>query len=242
MQCKQQYLKASKNCSLLHHPVVLLSFLPSLSILHFSLLWIMLRRSNPTGPPPPYSNPDSQTGVLISISEQEPGAMIASGSTATPRMRPRRRSVRMTTGGSFTRPSSTSTSPQASSMPFNSGRRSLPLLREVVVCLHPHSPTALIGVSHSQPLMMVRHQSPSSGLPQSTPQPPHLGLRTTMRPQTMGNPYNQPRTSTVAPLLQVVMLIDSSSFAQSFTTAYVSGNSVLRLVNRVVQVVLDPHM
>ena len=42
------------------------------------------------------------------------------------------------------------------------------------------------------------------------------------------------------PLLQVVMLIDSSSFAQSFATAYILGNSVLRLANGAVQVVPNP--
>ena len=46
----------------------------------------------------------------------------------------------------------------------------------------------------------------------------------------------------MVPLLQVVMLIDSSSFTQSFTTVYVLGNSVLRLVNRVVQAVPNPHV
>ena len=63
-----------------------------------------------------------------------------------------------------------------------------------------------------------------------------------MRPQTAGNPYNRPGTSTVVPLLQVVVLIDSSGFAQSFATAYVSGNSVLRLVNGAVQAVPNPRV
>ena len=41
-----------------------------------------------------------------------------------------------------------------------------------------------------QPLAAMRHQSPSSELPQSTPWPPRLRLRTMMRPQSTGNPYN----------------------------------------------------
>ena len=149
----------------------------------------------------------------------------------------------MTTGGNSTRLSSTSISPRASSpMPSSSGRRSPPLPQEAAAHLGPRFPTVLTGASHSQPLMMARHQSPSLGLPQSTPWPPCLGLRTMLQPQAVGNPYNQPRTSTAVPLLQVVMLIDSSSFTQSFATAYVSGSSVLRLVNGAVQAVLDPHM
>ena len=149
----------------------------------------------------------------------------------------------MTTGGSSTRLSSTSISPRAlSRMPSSSGRRSPPLSREVVACSHPRSPITSTGASHSQPSAVMRHQSPSLGSPQSTLQPPHLRLRTTMRPQHAGNPYNRPGTSTVVLLLQVVMLIDSSGFAQSFTTAYVSGNSVLRLVNGAVQAVPNPHV
>ena len=201
----------------------------------------MPRRSKPVGPPPPYLSQDNRTGIVISISEREPGATTLSGSTATPRTRPQRRSAQMTTGGSSTRLSSTSISPRASSQtPSSSGRRSPPSRREAVVRSHPHSPTTSTGASRFQPLVVMRHQSPSSGLPQSTLRPPCLGLRTTMRPQSAGNPYNQPGTSTVVPLLQVVMLIDSSSFAQSFATAYVSGNSVLRLVNGAVQAVPNP--
>ena len=202
----------------------------------------MLRHSNPTGPPPLYPNQDSWTGVLISISEQGPGVTTASGSTATPQIQPRRRSARMTTGGNSTRLSLISISPQASSMPSSSGRRSPPLPRGVAVHLRPRSLTASTGAFRSPPMIAVRHQSPSSGLPQSTPRPPRLGLRTMMRPQDTGNPYNRPGTSTVVPLLQVVMLINSSGFAQSFTTAYVSGNSVLRLVNGAVQAVPNPHV
>ena len=36
--------------------------------------------------------------------------------------------------------------------------------------------------------------------------------------------------------------IDNNGFAQSFTTAYVPTNSVLRLVNGVLQAVPDPHV
>ena len=64
------------------------------------------------------------------------------------------------------------------------------LLREITACSHPCSPIALIGASHSQPLMTMRHQSPSLGLPQLTLQPPRLELRTMMQPQDAGNPYN----------------------------------------------------
>ena len=203
----------------------------------------MPRHSKPTGPPPPYPSQDNWTGIVISISEREPGATILSGSTATPRMRPRWRSAWMTTGGSSTRLSSTSISPRASSQtPSSSGRRSPPLSREAVAHSHPHSPMTSTGASCFQPSAVMRHQSPSSGLPQSTLRPPRLGLRTTMRPQDAGNPYNRPGTSTVVPLFQVVMLIDSSGFAQSFATAYVSGSSVLRLVNGAVQVVPNPHV
>ena len=201
----------------------------------------MPHHSNPTGPPPPYPSQDSWTGILISISEQEPGAMTVSGSTATPRTRLQQRSARMTTGGSSTRLSSTLISPQASSqMPSSSGRRSLPLSREMVARSHLHSLIVSTGVSHSLPSTAMRHQSPNLGPLRPTPQPPRLGLRMTMQPQTMGNPYNRPGTSTVVLLLQVVMLIDSSGFAQSFATAYISGNSVLRLVNGAVQAVPNP--
>ena len=149
----------------------------------------------------------------------------------------------MTTGGSSIRPSSTSISPRVSSQtPSSSGRRSPPLPREATACLHPRSLTALTGASHSQSLTALRHQSPNLGSPWSILQPPCLRLRTTMQPQHVGNPYNQPGTSTVVPLLQVVMLIDSNGFAQSFATAYISGNSVLRLVNGAVQAVPDPRV
>ena len=49
-----------------------------------------------------------------------------------------------------------------------------------------------------------------------------------------------PGTSTIASLQQVVMLINSSGFAQSFTIAYVPMNLVLRLVNDVITVYLRP--
>jgi hypothetical protein len=55
----------------------------------------------------------------------------------------------------------------------------------------------------------------------------------------MPNPYNRGGTSTTAPLLQVVTLIDNNGFAQSFATAYVPTNSVLRLVNGALQAVPD---
>ena len=171
--------------------------------------------------------------------------MTVSGSTVALQMQPqqRRTSAWMTTGGGSTRRSLTSMSPWASSqMPLNSKRMSLISLDLAVAHLHLHFLTILTEVSCSQLLAAARHQSPSLGSPQSTLQPPLLRLRMTMQPQTVGNPYNWPETSTVVPLLQVVMLIDSSGFMQSFATPYISGNSVLRLVNGAVQVVLDPHV
>ena len=68
-----------------------------------------------------------------------------------------------------------------------------------------------------------------------------MGMHTSSQPTQMPNPYNRGGTSTTAPLLQVVMLIDNNGFPQSFATAYVPMNSVLRLVNGVLQAVPDPH-
>ena len=199
-------------------------------------------RFNSSESPPPYPSPGNQTGVLISISEQELRATTASGSTVTPRIRLRWRSAQMTTGGGSTRPSLTSMSPQALSPTCSSSERGSPISPgAAVVRLCLYFLTTSTGVSRSQFSAAARHQSPNSGSCPSILQPPCLGLRMMMQPQTAGNPYNRPGTSTVVPLLQVVMLIDSSGFTQSFTTAYVLGNSVLRLVNRVVQAVPNPH-
>jgi hypothetical protein len=57
----------------------------------------------------------------------------------------------------------------------------------------------------------------------------------------MPNPYNRGGTSTTVPLLQVVTLIDNNGFVQSFATAYVPVNLVLRLVNGALQAVLDHY-
>ena len=56
---------------------------------------------------------------------------------------------------------------------------------------------------------------------QSTSQLPYLGMRTNLQPQWIANPYNQAITSTIVLLLQVMMLIDNNSFAQSFMIAYI---------------------
>ena len=191
MRYVQRYLKAKKHSPFPYHPGLLLSLLPSALTPHSSALWIMPCHFNPAGPPPPYPSQDSQTGILISISERELEATTVSSSTVAPRMRLQRRSAQMTTGGSSTRLSSTSISPRASSQtPSSSGRRSPPLLRGAAACLHPRSPTVLTGVSHSQSSTAMRHQSPNLGSLRPTPQPPRLGLRMTMWPQTAGNPYN----------------------------------------------------
>ena len=139
--------------------------------------------------------------------------MTESGSTAVvqPQLRWRRTSVWMTTGTNYTRPSSTSMSPQALSvMRLPSVMTSPPSLGLTQAHLCLWYLTISTGASHS---LLSRHQTSSLDLPQSTLLPPHLGLRTTMWPQFTENPDNWPRTSTVVPLLQVLTLINSSSFA-----------------------------
>ena len=44
-------------------------------------------------------------------------------------------------------------------------------------------------------------------------------------------------TSTIVLLLQVIMLIDNNSFAQSFIIAYIHAQLMLRMVNETIQAV-----
>jgi hypothetical protein len=68
----------------------------------------------------------------------------------------------------------------------------------------------------------------------------HLGQRSQIQPQNLPNPHNQPGTSATVPLLQIVTLVDHAGFVQSLGTAYVPAQSVLRLVDGALRVVLGP--
>jgi hypothetical protein len=65
----------------------------------------------------------------------------------------------------------------------------------------------------------------------------HLGQRSQIQPQNLPNPHNQPGTSAMVPLLQIVTLVNHAGFVQSLGTAYVPAQSVLHLVDGALRVV-----
>jgi hypothetical protein len=106
-----------------------------------------------------------------------------------------------------------------------------------------HSPRILISPPRLRLPQPTYHmtpgiiQIPPSVSSQSTPQSPHLGMRTNSHSQQIANPYNWAMTSITVPLLQVVMLINKNGFTQSFMTAYVHAQSVLHLMDGTIQAI-----
>lgn len=167
----------------------LLSSFPYLLVHKFDS-WMMAQCSNPSNPPLLYLSMETRTGVTISIVASLDGTMTTPGTMPRVcRRQPHHTRSRMTTGRSSIEPSSTSTCRQATRSVLTTP---LGLLRmpERSQAFSPHCsprtsnspPISRIPLPTSQTTPGIIQIPPLASF-QSTPQSPHLGMRTNSCPQ-----------------------------------------------------------